>query len=875
MRPYLPAPLELPWKFDFFNLRRKQLYSEVIVKHTQAIEAKLTRPSSGLLERLSCTEFWDSLDLISEYDPKIESLRNIWQKIEPLAHLNSQQLLALYEEDVLPLERGYRYFVSEKAQEVASQLNENLERIERLKSYILEGLLYRSMAYQLLNTPRHVDDIVAAVCHGVNQLNYLEEPLLFGASLSQTLNDDRRLTIHDLLKNAGVDEKILEEKILKDMPKYGFAVLFEQIEIEHRLNKMNEFCRTVVDKLNFGQFSERLFSQSTKDMFAQLLKFPVAAFFKDGLEFIKNKIQWKKVKDQIEFLFKLKYILYFVLSISTYYLLMQFLTPILFLFVNTTVFNTISSVLFYTVAMAPAWAYGWKFLKDLKNGIHNYLVCWKKQEVLDSLVALERAEHCIANKLSQVIVDVAHFDIEQLMTSVKNCQAQLQVAKKGLKRFAPGEEKMCQGTLMEQIILTEKQIDIVEVKLLERLNLLAKHIASRIGEEIEGIENTLNEEPLTPMFPVAQLEKLEQFVRTYGDKEDIDRFSKETNIIDRWLDKIEHQQFVQKTQNALTLDQPWGRYDTRKALLRKWEPLLSAFTKNPQERAAAIELNNLFLGKTQMTKEHLCQLVSKIRTGKEARGMMEKVQTFIFDTLDPRVSQNASLVSKEQREEIQKWYVHYKDQIEDATKKFSTILENEMDDENLATYYELLDSADIYSYSSGENADLDQRQNLARQTFEAYEGEKSFAYRLIRFIPRNEQASFTRTVASKRLTWIVSQLGNGLDPTAPFEKADIELFQEMVLMEERSEFDFNRIIGDAINRSHPSMRLVLPFLETCRSSGIDTIKLMQFYRQAQRNGYNPILHQLEAKQSCAQEIISSLRLIGNTGIERDSLRVTH
>lgn len=856
MLSFEPTPLELSSKLNLFTLNSQELHSTVIVKHTAAIQDRLKRPASPLLEKLNQAEFWTALYLILEYDPKFNALSKIWEEIKPLAHLNSQELLDLYQKEVLPLERGYRYFALNQSDEVCEQINSNLEKLQRLKKHIYEGLINRAKAYQLLNTSSQVDDIVAYVAQGINQLTDSDSHLKVEHPLSQTLNNDRRLIIHDILEKADYPEEILQNTILKDVPIYGFKAIYSKEEVNNQLEEINDFCQRAVEKLNFGQFSEKIFNQSYKNIFNFLTKIPFGSILSKSFDYLQDKINWLKIKKRIEFIFNLKYLAYFAVSFFAYYALMEVLTPLLFLIVSAQILNTISSILFYTVAMAPFWAMSWNFLKQVKEGVHNYLICWKKQEVYDSLISLERNAHLVANKLSQVIVDVTHFDIEELKEDIQNCDTELRQAKVALARFAPGEKRLCQGTVLDVVKEVTAKIDLVEKNLQERQRVFANHIANRIGDEIEWIEKSIEREDYQPAFSKKQLEKLQNFVRTYGSAEDIAKFAEESDIVERWLAKIAKGKLAEKTQNTLTLNQPWGKYAIKMEILKKWDSLLNAFARNEQERAAVLELNALFQGKQHITKERLSQLVSKIRVDKEeAKLLMERLQEFLFHTLDPRASLNASLVSKEQREAIYHWYHVNESKIKDATAQFANILENDFDDEKLAEYFELLDGADIYSYASGENVDLDQRQNLARQFFEAYQGEKSLACRLIRFIPKTEQPSLTRRVASKRLEWIISQLAEGktITPTKPFDKADVELFLEMALLENPAEFDFRTVIKNAVDKYQLSMRIVFPFLRTCLASGINTQPLIEQYQRAQRNGSSAILTQRNQSYVCAEE----------------------
>ncbi|MFI4937498.1 MAG: hypothetical protein ACHQJ6_03185 [Candidatus Berkiellales bacterium] len=837
MKTFLPNELNAPWTYNFFSLKYKRFNSEVVVNHTTAIQRICQQNSTPLLAQLNDSLFWDNLNSSSGYQPKAQELQTLWEKIGPLAHLNTKELLELLEKHILPLERGYQYFLKEKHQKnIVSQVQDNFARLQSLKHLVFEGLYSRTQAYRHLKAPRNVDDMVAAICQQINDVDALAQPLPIPQPFSATLNDDRRLTCYFILRNAGGNARSLQRDILSSLPGVGHEALYSQDNIQAELDDADQFTQTVLNELNMGSTGENLFALTSQKHFTSSL-------FKSIARGVQQKIKDKVNATLLSLsqstwlvnLQRLQYILFFIFSFVTYFFIVQLLQPVAFLLMSTATLAAVTNVLFYTIGIAPLWYLGFKWLEKTIETVRDYLVCWKKQEILDSIVTVERTQFLISNKLSQVVVDIPRFDIEELEQEVERCNEQIAKTQQALNRFSPGERFLCQGAILSQIAAIQTRLELKQQQVQTRLLKLTQHIAARVGEEIQLLQPSDTGDEPAPVLPQQQMEKLERFVKKYGSDETKRLFEHNTNVTELWLTQLETNRLSQNIAHA-ELDGPWGEYDLNERYLKGWEPILEAFTKDPKQRNAALKLNQLFLGKLQLTEFQLNKLVYELSlsSDEQCSQFVEKIRSYLFKTLHARAPQNACLLSTQDKFKIEQWRLDHQEQIEEAEKAMKKIFRRTptlddlkgIDNKKLERYYRLLDGADIHSYATGQMRSLDERQNLVRKYFENYSGENSIAYLLTRFVPKHELKELLPQIAQKRIHWIMDHLDE-VDPRNPFDQRDRMLLHDHTLSDE---FDFQACVAASPVLTQPWQRNVALFLNACPTAGFSTDQVSARYQ---------------------------------------------
>lgn len=866
MKNYLPMQLKLSWKNRFYSYPSKYLLTK-IENHQQSILVACRRQTSPLLTRLDAEEFWVKLKALCSDKNKVENIHVLWKQIKPLAHLNSAQLLSLLQDEILPLEKLYRSTLlqlisnSKKYRETISHFQNNLKNLNRLRDIVFDGLLLRCKAYKQLKVQRNVDDCVASLANKINELNLLDKELNIPKDLSATLDDDRRFTIYDLLKGRPLDKNTLLQEVLLSVPKRSHTAIRPAHEIKKDLEDIQLLNNRVIIRLESDQNDD---SKPTYFGFNIIPAFLVWTANKTASS-IRNALSYIGITSFFEKIWNIRYAIYLSLSLSTYYFILQIATPWIYSLFGVAAFSTISSVLFCTLGIAPLWWLGLKGSIALGKGIKNYLTHWKKEEILEALIVLDNTQTFICGRLSQSIIDIPHFDIQHLAQTAQRYEKQLEQSEFKLKRFYVGERILCKGGVSTQLEVVQSKINSQQKQIQTQLKHLTIHIAKRIGQEIELLDKHANKHVLAPILPSEQLEKLEQFVITFGDNKTLTLFKNNSNVIEKWLKKIEKFKFLQARPEDVNYHQPWGGHDIHRDLAKGWHVILNAFARNAPSRDACLQLNQLLLGDRTMTEHELHNLVKKLDVGNRVAFVIQKIQSHLFNTLQARSPQCARLLSRQQKNIITQWYHKHEIQIKTAEKVMSQIFSkskygndqltqklDEIGDDTLASYYELLDGADIYCYSANQVESISKRKNLARQYFEENKGDSSLAYRFIKFIPQQEKGTILIDVAKKRLGWLLEHLDKRVKPAKPFDEVDIELFNDFELLEQNDKFAFSRFVRQSKYFDAPWTQNMETFLDSCRKCGFDTGGLLKSYREKNNRVKSFILHQHNERKNSPQ-----------------------
>ncbi|MFI4937500.1 MAG: hypothetical protein ACHQJ6_03195 [Candidatus Berkiellales bacterium] len=837
MQGYIPSVLNLPRTFNSYTLQFTSLNSNVIEKHTQAIQqivceeqANSKAPTNPLITQLNSDSFWLNLTIHSSgaVKEKVTSLQKLWQEVGPLAHLTTKELLHLLEGHLLPLERAYQYFdMQQHPEHVRSQILINNDKLQRLKMLVFQGLLNRSTAHQYLNAPSNTDDVLAAFCAQVNSLG-LSARLVVTQPYSATLDHNRRLRIYFHLKDH-FDDKLLHERVLYPIPKKGYERLTTQQEVKKELDEADQFRKNMIDLLKFGGSGEDLYilTALNSTVFSKIKSF----FQGIGKEIQKNILMVFNEFWELNLIQKMLTMFYFVLSFTAYLYINQMLQWLPF--ISSTTAGILSGFAFFAIGLAPLW---FPLLQGIGGTVKDYILSWKKQEILDTFALLESIQFLLSSRLSHVVVDITRFDIEELVEMVEDCLQGIDKAFGQLQRFSLLETLLSSHLLQTQLQALQDRLKGKTKELKSRTAKFAGHIASRVGQDIELLEESTASE-CAPILPQSQLEKLRSFVEKYGDPQAEQLFTRSINIVEKWLSKLNNHPYLKRVEIS-DLHEPWGEYHFDERYLTGWEPVLKAFTSNSTQRDAALQLNGFLKGKVTMGEHRFHTLIDQLVPSDKTDWAIQQIRTFLFHTLNASTAQNATCLSEQHKNQLRTWRIRHQSDIAAAEVVVQQILSQfpqqteqlmTMDPQKLNKYYRLLDGVDICRCAEG-NVDPNERHNLARKYFENYDGSHSFALVLTRFLTKDEKRSILVQISAKRLNWLLGDLpAKQYDPEQLFDKRDLSLFQEAL----HAGFEIQTFIENSAIFKQPWNDDFARFLEQCPRFGIATKRALDQYKQRQ------------------------------------------
>ncbi|MBN9286759.1 MAG: hypothetical protein BGO43_02450 [Gammaproteobacteria bacterium 39-13] len=870
MEKNLPTEFSTSAKEFFFRWRFHTLQPTTISAHIQAIR-NACKAREPFLKELDSPSFWLKLKSIDNLE-EVKSIQAYWLKIKPFAHLNSKQLLNTLLEEILPLEQWYQHIEAELQYERASYENnnqwrphwykesleqiiaktqQNLTRLKNLKKAIHDALLLRCEAYESLEAPPQTDDVIAVLCSKINSLDVLEQPLKAPANREMCLNGDRRILIYDLLRASGISKDILQKKVLAPVDRLPRQALYQAAKIKEKLNRTTHFVNELLQKLEIGGFKNSLFS--VKPLFR------IRSVDIEALRRIRENLEEWGVLTPLRKLWVLRYGLYFLASFLVYFYLAQIMAPMLALFFSAASISTFNSVLFYTVGIAPIWYIAAQAFTKLGGFLLDFLGSAKKQQILGALISIEKNELLIANQLSQSVVDISHFDIQELMDKIEDYQTEIKNSVEKLNHYTPLEKFLCKGSIHAAICSMTLEMQTQEKRINTHLKRMANDIAQHIGDEIILMCRSYEQKNLVPQLPLGQIEQVEKFVRCYGDDKSLKVFMANNNVIKKWFTQMgKHKLLIPLRENMLK--QPYGGYEMRNEALNGWKTLLHAYTPDPKKKLLIQKVIDLLIdGTSTLTQKQFKESITFLDP-EHASQNIDAMQAQIFKTLPQRISQ-AHLLSSTQKKQIREWYQTHRQEIANAERDLAEMLSktkkeganphlNSFSEEQLCRYHELLDGADIHGYlAETENV---KRRNIVRQYFEAYQGENSLAYRLLKLIPTHQKKFMIEQIAKKRLDWILNHLANAKDPL--LDKFDTEMFHNPRLLQVQS-FDFAEYIAQHPQFNQRQNKQMEDFLKYCKRCGLDSGRLLSRYMNQDFN--QPIIvHQLSARQrqgSCAAE----------------------
>lgn len=806
-----------------------QFYTYYVYPYIEALhQIDIDKPHLDPQLYMFCERaFWQQLRDTSPPD-QVEQAWQFWLQIKPFAHLDTKQLIELIEDQILPLERGYQHLLSQmqkinqgwhpgwyqRSQKAfLLKIETDQANLKALKKSIFNQLLLRCEVHKTLKSARQVDDVIAVLYQMVS---------LFIPPASAILDDDRRFTIYGILrqeKSYFDKDKLLE--ILAPIPKRPVAGFTPRKALEKKLGEMGEFCAERLAEIGMQNGVEHLFSFASQQTWLP----PFLSKTAKGL-FGQLK-SWAPAHFLLQKIWPFRYGLYTIFALFATHTLLQ-LTQVL------SYFSPAMSYAGYALGLSPILWLGYVVLKGISKSVQEYLLHWKKEKILASLILLESSEQFVCNQLAQTIIDIPHFDIASLQKRARHFQTQLSQMKVALDSFFVGEQFLCDPTLMENIKKIQQKMVFQQIRIEKKLKSLAKHIIERIGNEMELLDELDGE--MVPILSLAQLQRLKEFIVALGDEDLLKQFNQSTSITKRWANKAMNNEFFLACENSGLLH-PWGNQALHVNLFNGWHIIIQTFAKRADKKEACIELIEMLQGKKKLSLKQFEENLIKLKND----SLKISLQNLIFHTLHARTLQNADLLCAQHKLVILDWYQMNEEKILEVEKVIKQIVAvathtpdklaeylTQISEKQFSEYYQLLDAADTCSAVMPASL-RGARKNLIRAFFENYQGQTSRAYRLLRFISATDKVELLVEMAKKRLKWILNNLHLPEIIESPFTQEDVELFHNFALLREVKKFHFSSFVLNNLPAKRSAY--VEKFLAACQYYGLDDGELLKHYQQ--------------------------------------------
>lgn len=842
MKEFLPTRIQSDRSVFFSGLEFKSFYFKSLNEHLTAIESLAHKKPSALLERLLTGHFDNQLKIL---DPV---LYHRWQKSRSFAHLTTVDILRLIQEEIPPLKHCYSLmkeiadanndeasstWFSTQKKLLMTEVAENIKRLVNLECHLKNELLFRCQISTALKEPSHFDDVVIFFYRKLKDLKLLNFTESSIASACLQLNGDRRLLIYDLLKGSEHDKSDRFQSIIQPLfPKRAYKSLRSANEIKTTLKETYQFCSEVLSDLNLISLRDHLLTLRLKSDFFRRLRRPgsLKEHFQAAIKLLKNFSRswgWEKFFKK---LWQLRFLIYLALTLYIQSSMTKSIKPLFLLVFSKAAFVKLSSVLFYSIGLAPLWYVGWQLVKKSAIELQKILTQRKVEEILSSLIHVEKAELFLAAYLSPSIIDIAHYDIDYLTKQSETVLTALKISECQLKNYRHKMEAwLCQGMLQNKIHRVINRINNQEKRINEQLKLFAENIAVRIGEEIELLIGDLRQTKLVPLLSPEQVKSLRGFVARYGGQEVLETFTQNANIIQRWILKIEKYKYsyLNKATNSAPenrLNLPWGCHAIRHDYANGWKIILTAFIDDEETKKNCCRLNDFLAGNSQLTLKQCEEILGKINlSAAKQLNLLKKIQLHVFNTLSERPPESAALISTEKKEVITQWYHQYQKEILAAKQLYTTIfsqpqtdhsaLLRQLTDAKLNEYYKLLSGLDIYAYSQN-HQEQSEIQTLAYQFFFKNKGQSIEDFRLIKYVPQALKTKIIPQFAMMRLVWLLNNLETLPEPFS-FTPLEESLFNHPLLA--GTQFSFAQIVINHPRFNESYQEKMVSFLRACEA----------------------------------------------------------
>lgn len=818
----LPKPI-LPWGEAFKALFKRVDISAVagqqVIGHIDRILSLLsTIPADkeAILSRLNESQLWRELEIKSQNQKTVQTLKEIYKKHQIYLHLSAQQLMQMHWDQSTPIEYHLENLVTElesqieleeqylwwKTKASVTKKKETLDKLRQMRTdflawqqQVFDLIEYKSSVCQLFELPKEVDDVLFYLSQKIENLNLLSVPLPTLITPNADLSDDTRIAIYDFLVMKAPSRKKTLEKIIKPVNQNPKKPPLSKGNILQENSSLEEVCLDVESALDLktsvilARRKECVEKEGEKQSRFNDLYVPkfLLKFSDYGPQFggLARLYHWRAM-----------FIALF--PIALYFVLMPSILPLLTLNFGVTLSNFVAQGAFYGMAMLPTWYYLGKTLKGLGSGFKNFLAGSKNQEIELALEVLKTNQKYMTAQLSAGILDLAHFDIRGLKSSVEKRLAALEICIQKVQKKRWFEWPLIYfgyPTLEKKVI---DQLNQQKSHFEIRLKAYAKFIAQHIEKEIQLFEKKLHEETWSPRIPEGQFKALSDFVKNFGEASEVIQFKNNTQVIFLFAKDIIQLKFGYRGPAPDRFSKPWGDELIYHSALNKWRILIQQMVLEDSQRQNAEILLNLVSDKSYCDLKKLEDVVDALQI-ENKKSLISYIQQTLFQTLSNRSPEAAQLLNHKQKQKILGWYQDNQENIEAAfnfIKKVFTEKSNQLQnvsEEQLAKYYQWLEGAECAQYC-GQKSLKKTPWNIAKQYFERYQGENDRAVYLLRFLPETQRQKALVHMAQMRLDYLIRRAEN----LSSLSQADLELFNDQALLSGELGFNFTQAA-----RAHP------------------------------------------------------------------------
>jgi hypothetical protein len=805
-----------PWTRVFFGSECYSLYADEVEKHVNAIKQSLNKAPidsehSTILSKLNDPLFWNEMRYRCGLAPEINTLELEWDAHALFANSSSQELLKLKDDHLDQLEMSLLRLLQEleanrdnhhlhglwnpswliRWRDTAIQDAEyQLKECITLKAKFQKAVLSRLNLHKSFNVDRHYDDPAALITQNLRNLNYVGPDFQVPSFVQESLDDDTRVSFidwfhaifpestHDSLKQyvkpiIQKTHEALTSASAIDEQNRKIALINSELRKKHGLSSVLNLKQNIEKKKSLNDWFQIKLSDIT------------------GLKIIPDRL----IK-AVNLLWWSRYILATLVSLNVYLALISVIAPIAVL--SPLILNIASNVLFYTVGIFPVWWSLFEHGQTIYNSVLNIISNKKLSLINQSIEIIERNHKYITERLSDGIIDLPYFNTEILEASVKNRIIEIDNQIQTLTRKGVIERYLPNFILNDSIDIVVSELKVQKNLSIARMNQMARHIAERIGEELQLLERPDQVNNFSTRLSREKLLCLREFVTRNGSQEAIALFDKNSDVLGLLLTSITSAQLLHSEPQTQYANEPWGAHRINPSAISGWETLLKNYVLDDETRTSALKILRLLSGQEPMSIGELTSSILSIDPGSSASIWMEGIQSHLFSTLGTMPSDIVQSLSENQRKVIQEWAKDNSSNIHHAYEYYESIFEHEspkslsssprISNETLARYFALLDGAARGRKIEG--GDLcGNFQNKLRDAFESYNGEHDLIIHFIRFLPHHEKATILCEAAKKRLTYILDSFDKNI-----FSDSDIALFKNPYLSDEDSGFDFDSIV---------------------------------------------------------------------------------
>lgn len=823
------SPLPNDFGSRLVKMRYQSLYVDLIKKYSVQINAMLRcQKSSQGASALNKEGLWDKLKQSNPLSVEIDEIEKLWLDIKEFGHLSTRELLTAYKELVRPLEQAYlrsKYEVDadlkhyskyglwrpnwylKKQEAMLESLRHQVESIEGIKNDIFKALSARCLAYKVLKIDRHNDSLVKEALKRLNKLKGFSAPI--PKAKYHRISDDERLEIFDLLSSHFPSQKDKMFPVVQDVRK---AIFNPPVDSSQNA----KFDKLVIDKASVIEAKNMLVSLA-KLKYSSEKEEAEAKREKSLLENVKNYISSTMLSKFVSFIYKRRHLALTVLTLGLFVTYSSAITYPIALY-SQDLANLANAMLLVGFGLSPAIIGGWGYIKEICSDIVGYFCYNKKQELHQAIEMIRDNQICLKELLSSGIHDTAHFDInriERWQQHFKSCQADMS---QKLDKFSIIERAFASNALKDGIKEANCLLKTQNKELNIRLKQYASHAVDRVGVDLTKLVIRANK-GFDILISPNQIKKIGLFVKKHGTEEDNLKFKDSLCLKAQFKQSILDKKHLIETKHEMLA--PWGGFKPFKSSLNGWSCLISVSGADTNLQIIV----KVLMGDTKISPHEFKQSVASFQQDKD--DLLPAIQSSLFASLNYLPAYYVHFLSIEHKRLINDWYNNNEKTIDKAYSALDSFIKHQNIDRSthINKYVDLLDGALIASQlTKAPHKSFD----LARRAVKNYNGREPRMYYLLRFFKESEKGEVALHMASKRLSFLLS------NPKSTISDTDKEIFINIRLLVDVN-FDFSSYVKKHSSFSKPWSKDYEDLLRRFRLVGLDDGELLNIYRKTNKN----------------------------------------